>query len=247
MIYQQYQPPLQEEVFLKREKRFLVHVKDNLGMHSIVHCANSGSMRSCIVPNGKAFTLDSQNPNRKLQKSLELLELEDGLACLNTARANALVELFLRSNAANIDGQELFLKDFPSLDALRREATFNAHTRFDFGFQGGWIEVKSVSLRMDANTIAFPDAVSTRGQKHLRELIAAKQNGEQAFLFFVVMRGTDIPAPTLANQFRPASEIDPAYSNLLSSAQSAGVIIRILVSEITTRGIGIRGYFSYPP
>lgn len=100
---------------------------------------------------------------------------------------------------------------------------------------------------MDANTIAFPDAVSTRGQKHLRELIAAKQNGEQAFLFFVVMRGTDIPAPTLANQFRPASEIDPAYSNLLSSAQSAGVIIRILVSEITTRGIGIRGYFSYPP
>ncbi len=243
--YIRYSPFLEECTFLLREKRFLVHVLRKNGEQEIVHCANSGSMKSCILPKARAFILDSQNPERKLRHSLELLELEDGLACLNTARANELVDKFLQNPNPEIPGADLLHTDFPSLEGIRREAKYNAHTRFDFGFPRGWIEVKSVSLRMDENTLAFPDAVTTRGQKHLRELSEAVQNGEQAFLFFAIMRGSNIPASSLAKHFRPAFEIDPTYNTLITQSLQCGVKIRIIASDISTSGIGVRGYFRW--
>lgn len=240
--------------FEKRYKRFFVdmHVP---GQGSLtVHCANSGSMKSCLLEGAPAWALDSGNPERKLRHSLELLELEDGLACLNTARANMLVERFLTSPSAREalppPDRALFASDFPSAYALKREAKYNAGTRFDFlaEFASGpmWIEVKSVSLRLAERVWAFPDAVTERGQKHLDELMEAKAAGQGAMLVFVMMRGASIPAETLAAGFRPAHEIDPRYAKLLSEAVDAGVAVRLLVPSITPSGFGVRGWYPYP-
>ncbi len=247
MLLVRYPHKLEETRFLRREKRFLVHVEHANGETSIVHCANSGSMKSCIFPQCRAFILDSQNPNRKLRHSLELLDFEDGLACLNTARANQLVKGFLDNRPHDIPGSDLFVSDFKSVAAFRSEAPYNAHTRFDFGFENGFIEVKSVSLRINETTLAFPDAVTTRGQKHVRELCDVAKRGQQAFLFFAIMRASHQNPQILAENFRTAHEIDPAYAELVKQASACRVKIRVLVANITTEGLGVRGYFAYNP
>jgi sugar fermentation stimulation protein A len=144
---------------------------------------------------------------------------------------------------------------------VKREAKFNEGTRFDFCLSAAagavdlnahietsaltWIEVKSVSLRLDAKTIAFPDAVTERGQKHLKELCHALTLGARAFLFFAVMRGSDVFPGELAKQFRAAAEIDPKYAQMLAQAVSAGVQVRIVIADIQETGLGVRGYFKY--
>jgi sugar fermentation stimulation protein A len=247
MILVPFTPQLEETRFIKREKRFLVHVNRCTGESEIVHCANSGSMKSCIISNCRAYILDSQNPERKLRHSLELLELEDGLACLNTARANQLVKAVLNTPSREIAGYNLFASDFKNVAAFRSEAPYNANTRFDFGFENGFIEVKSVSLRLNENTLAFPDAVTTRGQKHVRELAEVVRRGQKAFLFFVIMRAANQNPRHLASNFRTAREIDPDYAQLVSEASLCGVKMRILVADISTEGLGVRGYFEFTP
>ena len=286
---------LEKHRFVKRYKRFFVDVEDETGRSFPVHCANSGSMKSCLLEGCDAYILDSHNPERKLRHSLELLRLEDGLACLNTQRANDLVHRFLsrpdaadgayeadasraesqkaaatelnpavRNYLAKFEGSDLFQADFlhqsketsagggnPLLSGvLKKEAKFNEGTRFDFSISGSdplgpvtWIEVKSVSLRLDSKTLAFPDAVTERGQKHLHELMNAVKKGDGAFLFFVIMRGSDLAAKDLAATFRAAHQIDPQYAELLNTSVASGVKVRVLVSDIKTGGLGIRGYF----
>ncbi len=260
-----FEGPLVRGTFLKRYKRFFVDVALPSGETLTVHCANSGSMRSCLVEGAPAYVLDSKNPERKLRFSLELLEFEDGLACLNTARANALVEQFLlrvlSKNSEFLDtlpteSRQQLEADFsaPGVQSeqerftLKREAKFTAETRFDFLLEGAliklWVEVKSVSLRLNASTVAFPDAVTERGQKHLRHLMAAVEQGSLAILLFVCMRGGSREASQLALGFRAAQEIDPAYAELLALAKAKGVKVRMLVPSLTPEGFGVRGYFA---
>ena len=260
-----FERPLVRGTFLKRYKRFFVDVALPSGESLIVHCANSGSMRSCLVEGAPAYVLDSENPKRKLRFSLELLEFEDGLACLNTARANALVEKVLLGVLSRkceflgtlpSESRRQLEADFSAPGAqgeqervtLKREAKFSAETRFDFLLEGApsrlWVEVKSVSLRLNASTVAFPDAVTERGQKHLRHLMAAVEQGDFAMLLFVCMRGGSLEASQLALGFRAAQEIDPAYADLLANAKAKGVKVRMLVPSLTPQGFGVRGYFA---
>lgn len=254
MMILEYELPLRKAKFVKRYKRFFVDVQLPNGSIEAVHCANSGSMKSCLVPDAPAYTLDSRNPERKLRHSLELLELDDGFACLNTSRANEFTENLLRLTV----GQEktpFFEKcqfpyaKFKAFDTVLREAVFSAHTRFDFCLTSSkqpgkkcWIEVKSVSLRLDENTWAFPDAVTERGQKHLNELMHAKKNGDDAWMFYVMMRGNNIPAEKLAKGFRAAHEIDPTYAKLLEKAKDAGVHVAVIVPHITLTGFSLREF-----
>lgn len=232
-----FERPLVRGTFLKRYKRFFADVALPSGEVLTVHCANSGSMRSCLVEGAPAYILDSENPERKLRFSLELLELEDGLACLNTARANALVEKALPR----------MLSDLAPGGLVKREVKFSTETRFDFLIEGPhkkvWVEVKSVSLRLDANTVAFPDAVTERGQKHLRELMSAIEQGEDAMLLFVCMRGAKVDPAALAHGFRAAHEIDPAYAQLLAQAKDKGASVRMLVPSLTPSGFDVRGFY----
>jgi sugar fermentation stimulation protein A len=230
-------------------------VKRPSGDVETVHVANSGSMKSCLDDNCDVYTLDSHNPKRKLRHSLEIMNLKGGFACLNTQRANVLVDSLFDSYLKNylkkdsFDGIDLFLKDFADAREYKKEAKYSKATRFDFFVdgeksQGSWVEVKSVSM-LDNGDMTFPDAVTTRGQKHLVELMDAKKMKDEAYLFFMIMRGAKSKPKALAKSFRPANEIDPDYAKLLKKAVEAGVKVRVLVAHITTTGLGVRGYFKY--
>ncbi len=243
--------PLEKGVFVKRYKRFFVDVQRPSGSLDTVHCANSGSMKSCLEPGAEALTLDSHNPARKLRHSLELMRLTDGWACLNTARANQLVEaafqLSLATGARPAVGGAQWHADFGAVLGVRREAVFAPGTRLDFclerqGLPPLWVEVKSVSLRRDSGALSFPDAVTTRGHKHTETLIEAAQRGEGAVLLYVFMRGGAVPPSELVSAFAPAADIDPSYAQGLHRAQGLGVQIRSLVADIRPEGLGVRGY-----
>lgn len=255
MMILEYPRPLRKGSFVKRYKRFFVDVKLSDGSIEAVHCANSGSMKSCLIEGAQAYTLDSQNPERKLRHSLELLHLDDGLACLNTSRANEFTENLLRMTVGQEKKESFVNKGFPyakfkGFDTVVREAVFSAHTRFDFCLQSSrdpnkrcWIEVKSVSLRLDEDTWAFPDAVTERGQKHLHELISAKKKGDDAWMFYVIMRGNDVSPAKLVKGFRAAHEIDPEYAKLLEKAKEAGVHVAVVVPKISQEGFSLREFF----
>lgn len=241
-----FSPPLEKVKFLGREKRFFAIVRPPNGDEFKVHIANSGSMKSCMVIGADAYIRDSQNTTRKLRHSLELIRFGDGFACLNTARANELASKFIAERPNDCEGIETFNSDVPSNFSVKSEVWVNEKTRFDFGFESGWIEVKSVSLRLDEKTLAFPDAVTERGQKHIVELIAQARAGKKTFLWFVIMRASERSMLEIVTNFRPAAEIDPRYDELIQKAVAAGVNIRILVSDISTTGLAVRGYFKWP-
>ncbi len=254
MLLLKYNTELKECTFVKRYKRFFVDVKTQDQNILTVHCANSGSMKSCLVEEAPAYILDSMNPKRKLRYSLELLQLEDGLACLNTARANQFVEQIF-SKTIGQERTDVFheasfpYESFSQWELFKREAVFTKETRFDFCLRSltqskkCWIEVKSVSMRMSENIWAFPDAVTERGQKHLVELMNAKKSGDDAWLFFVLMRGNDISEMQLREGFRAAYEIDPVYSKLLESAKKMGVNVALLIPKISVEGFSLRKVF----
>jgi sugar fermentation stimulation protein A len=139
-------------------------------------------------------------------------------------------------------------EEFQLWETFKREAVFTKETRFDFCLfskkhvKKCWIEVKSVSLKIN-NTWAFPDAVTERGQKHIIDLIKAKKNGDDAWLFFVMMRGNDVDEIVLKNNFRTANEIDPLYSNLLKEAIICGVKVALVVPKISVQGFMLRKFF----
>ncbi len=254
MLLLKYKSELHECIFVKRYKRFFVDVKTQDKNILTVHCANSGSMKSCLVDGATAYILDSMNPQRKLRYSLELLHLEDGLACLNTARANQFVEQIF-SKTIGQKGIDFFYEanfpyeSFSQWELFKREAVFTKETRFDFCLRSltqskkCWIEVKSVSMKMSENIWAFPDAVTKRGQKHLVELMNAKKSGDDAWLFFVLMRGNDISEMQLHHGFRAAYEIDPEYSKLLDAAKKVGVNVALLIPKISAEGFSLRKVF----
>jgi sugar fermentation stimulation protein A len=256
MLLISYPHPLRKCRFLKRYKRFFVDVVLENGLVETVHCANSGSMKSCLIEGGDAYTRDSFNEERKLRHSLELLNLEDGLACLNTSRANEFTEQLLFSTIGKEKQDNFVQANFPydkfqDYDIVRREVKYSPHTRFDFCLSSSrtpkkcWIEVKSVSLRLNAGTCAFPDAVTERGQRHLIDLMAAKKLGDDAWLFFVIMRGTNEDPYQLAKEFRASHEIDPKYAFLLEEAKKIGVGIAVIVPKITLHGFGLRTIYLY--
>ena len=140
-------------------------------------------------------------------------------------------------------------ESFMQWENVKREAVFTKETRFDFCLSSSkhtqkcWVEVKSVSMKMSENVWAFPDAVTERGQKHIKELMNAKNSGDEAWLFFVLMRGNDISENQLKNGFRAAYEIDPQYSELLEAAKKLGVNVALLIPKISVKGFSLRKFF----
>jgi sugar fermentation stimulation protein A len=244
---------------LQRYKRFFADIENAEGEKVTVHCANSGSMKSLLQEGSTVWFSDSQNDKRKLRFSWELLELPDGFACVNTARANQLAEHFLlkmlQKNFENLDLSASLKQDFQNFSHVQREVKISPETRLDFCLSDSsqnnakiakkklFVEVKSVTYRVSESEIAFPDSVTERGQKHLEELMKLQAEGFESMLLFVIMRGTKINANDLANQFRAAAHIDKKYSHLLEEAHKKGVKVRLLVSHLTPHGMGFRGYF----
>lgn len=201
--------PLVAGRLIRRYKRFLADVELEDGSVVTAHTPNTGSMQQCAVPGQQVLLSKSDNPKRKLAWSWELVRVNQHWVDINTHRANRVVEEALRNNLVQC------LQNY----RVRPEFPF-AESRIDFMLEGAkekvLLEVKNVTLCCRPGVACFPDAVTTRGQKHLRDLIVAKEQGWRAVIFFLVQRGD-------ALSFSPADEIDPEYGQMLREAVSCGV------------------------
>ena len=210
---------------VRRYKRFLADVELADGSQVTAHTANTGTMLQCAIPGAEVLLSQSDNPKRKLSYSWELVRVNGHWVDINTHRANRVVEEALRNNGIpEFAGYELF-----------SEFTF-ADSRIDFMLQGKaekvLLEVKNVTLCCEPRVACFPDAVTTRGQKHLRDLMLAIEQGWRAVIFFLVQRGE-------AEAFQPADSIDPNYGQLLREAQSSGVEILAGRTSVTPSVTGM--------
>jgi sugar fermentation stimulation protein A len=206
--------PLEQGRLIRRYKRFLADIVTDAGEHLCIHCPNTGSMLNCMGEGARVWFQRNSDPKRKLPGTWELVETPQGrLACINTARANRLVEEALLAGV---------VEELNGFTALKREVAYGVENsrvdfRLDFADGPAFVEVKSVTLGFgDTAVAAFPDAVTTRGARHLRELAALARDGVRAVLLYCVNL-TEIEA------VRPASEIDPHYAAALHEAQAAGV------------------------
>lgn len=209
--------PLREAILLKRYKRFLADVQLPDGTQTTLHCPNTGAMSGCAVPGSRVWYSHSENPARKYSGTWEIVEVEQGhFAGINTGFANTLVqEALLCGGIAHLRGYT----------SLRREVPYgDENSRIDFLLSAHplrpdehcYVEVKNVTLYLGSGEGAFPDAVTARGAKHLRELIWMRARGHRSVLLFCVQH-------TGIDTVRPAYEIDPAYSAMLRKARDAGV------------------------
>ncbi|WP_312245802.1 DNA/RNA nuclease SfsA [Stutzerimonas nitrititolerans] len=220
--------PLEAGRLVRRYKRFLADIVSDAGEALCIHCPNTGSMLNCMGEGARVWFQRSNDPRRKLPGTWELVETPQGrLACVNTARANRLVE------EALLDG---VIEELAGFTVLRREVAYgleNSRVDFRLDYPAGpaYVEVKSVTLGFgDTAVAAFPDAVTLRGAKHLRELAALARDGVRAVQLYCVNL-TGIEA------VRPASEIDPLYAAALREAVAAGVEVLAYGVEISPEEI----------
>ncbi|HCP18391.1 MAG: hypothetical protein CBC12_07905 [Candidatus Puniceispirillum sp. TMED52] len=220
-------PPLIEGILINRYKRFLADV-DFGDRIEVVHCPNPGAMTGLKAPGSRVWCSRSDNPKRKLPLTLEIIEADNTLVGINTNRPNAIAHEALENG---------MIPEWSSYDVIKREFTWKKGVRFDFWLDAAndgsppmLLEIKNVHLRRSDDsspkTVAFPDAVTTRGTKHLEELIAAKKEGYRAGLLFVVQRAD-------GDRMVIANDIDPVYASTLKSAHENGVEISAWRCQIT--------------
>jgi len=207
-----FERPLESGILLKRYKRFLVDVKVGNDEFTI-HCPNTGSMKNCIAERGPCWFSRSANKKRKYPCTLEITTTPDSfLAGVNTHRANSLVKEGIENSVVD---------ELQGYDRLRTEVKYGEeNSRIDLLLERGdeccYVEVKNVTLAMGGGAGMFPDAVTTRGTKHLRELIQMVNEGHRAVLFFCVQH-------TGIGKVTPADDIDPEYGRTFRKAVEAGV------------------------
>jgi sugar fermentation stimulation protein A len=217
--------PLHEGRLLRRYQRFLADVELADGRVVTAHTPNTGSMQQCAVPGHRVLLSTSANPARKLPWTWELVEVNGHWVDVNTLRANRVVEEALRGGR---------ILPFAG-GTVRAEFPWGA-SRFDFLLEREGertlLEVKNVTLCCREQLACFPDAVTERGQKHLRELLQAHGEGWRTAVLFLVQRGE-------AQTFTPADAIDPEYGRLLREAVAGGVEALALRTVVTPEAVTI--------
>lgn len=221
----EFEPALQPATLIKRYKRFLADVTLPSGEEITIHCANTGAMTDCATPGDTIWYSTSNNTKRKYPYSWELTQTTNGhFICINTLRANQLV------------AQALAEKHIPELSeysVIKPEVKYGTeNSRIDFyltqnGLPDCFIEVKSVTL-LENNQGFFPDAVTLRGQKHLRELMHIAKEGKRAILLFVALH-------TGIHVASAAAHIDKQYALLLEEARQSGVEVLCYQADITVQ------------
>lgn len=196
---------------LKRYKRFLSDIELDSGEIICAHVPNTGSMKTCWGENWDAYLTHTDDPKRKLKYTLEMTHNGESFICVNTGMTNKLVKEALENKV---------IKEVQAYNEIKPEKKV-LDSRLDFyltqeGLDDVYMEVKNVTLLGENGQALFPDAVSTRGQKHLKDLMTLKKEGHRAIMLYVVNR-TDV------HEFLPAQEIDPTYASLLREAKETGV------------------------
>ena len=210
-------------LFVKRYKRFFVDVIIDKKIVT-AHCPNTGSMQGLLIKNNKVWLTKSNDPKRKLKYTLQIIESNGSKVGINTHLTNKIVLEGLDNNK---------IKNFNVVE-IKTEVKFGDNTRFDFLITDSnskkFIEVKNVTLSRTDKLAEFPDAVTSRGAKHIDELIKAKAEGYDIYLMFVIQRDD-------CDQFSIARDIDPKYADLLSDAIKKKLNILCYDCKFSPKGI----------
>ncbi|TPV30930.1 DNA/RNA nuclease SfsA [Pantoea anthophila] len=225
-----FSPPLKPARLIARYKRFLADVVTPEGEQLTIHCANTGAMTGCATPGDQVWYSTSGSLTRKYPHSWELTETQAGeWICVNTLRANQLVAEALDQNR---------IAELTGYAQRQAEVRYGSEkSRIDFllraeGRRNCYIEVKSVTLLHEGKGY-FPDAVTIRGQKHLRELATVAAEGHRAVLLFAVLHSG-------IEDVSPARHIDAAYAEQLAQAQREGVEVFAYQADLSAAGIVLK-------
>lgn len=233
LLYQY--PPLESGILLKRYKRFLADIELESGEIITAHCPNTGPMTGVCIPGNSVRVSKSNNPKRKLAYTWELIQLNDPQPTwvgVNTNLPNRVIKLALE--------QHIFPELASDYTNIRTEVPYGEgnKSRIDFLLTGNqsqrpiYLEVKNTTWAQ-GNLALFPDTVTTRGQKHLRELMALLPDCRSIMLYFI-NRG-DCP------RFSPGDQADPVYGQLLREAVERGVEVLPCCFEVTPMGMSYLG------
>ncbi len=217
--------PLIRATLIKRYKRFLADVRFDDGTEVTAHVANSGAMLGTAEPGMEVWLSPASNPERKLKWNWELVTVDGHLVGVNTAHPNGIVA---ESVAAGR------IPELAGYASIRREVKYGVNSRIDLLLESPerpkcWVEVKNVHLKRD-DWAEFPDAVTTRGTKHLTELTDRVRAGERAVMVYLVQRAD-------CTGFRPAADIDPTYAATLAQATRDGVEAICYTCRLSRDGI----------
>ena len=211
-------------LFIKRYKRFFVDVKIN---NQIVtaHCPNTGSMLGLLKKGNKVWVSKSSNPDRKLKYTLEIIQDKKSMVGINTHSTNKIVKHALENN---------LIQEFEKVVAIKPETRFGLNTRFDFFIifkkSKAFLEVKNVTLSRKKKVAEFPDAITSRGLKHINELIKASEKGFKIFILYLIQRED-------CKSFKVAEDIDPSYSSSLSKAVKKKLNVVCYDCKFSSKGI----------
>ena len=210
--------------FVKRYKRFFVDIKTKDKIIT-AHCPNTGSMMGLLNKGNKVWLSESDNPKRKLKYTLQIIEDKKKKVGINTHLTNSIVFHALNKKV---------ISEFKNYDYFDKEVKFGENTRFDFLLtektKKTFIEVKNVTLSRENNIAEFPDAITSRGLKHIKELLRAKQKGFEVYLLFVIQRND-------CSKFQLAKDIDPEYCELLLKAVKKKLKVLCYDCKFSPKGI----------
>ena len=211
-------------LFIKRYKRFFVDAKINNKIIT-AHCPNTGSMYGLLKKGNKVWISKSDNPNRKLKYTLEIIEDNYSKVGVNTHSTNKIVLHALQNN---------FIDELNDIVDIKPEAKFGLNTRFDFLITNkrykAFIEVKNVTLSRKKFIAEFPDAVTTRGLKHINELLKASKKNYEIFILYLIQRED-------CKSFSVAKDIDPNYAIALKKAVKNKLKILCYDCKFSSKGI----------
>ena len=219
-------------LFIKRYKRFFVDIKIKKQIVT-AHCPNTGSMYGLLNKGNKVWISKSNNPNRKLKYTLEIIEEDNVKVGVNTHSSNKIVYHALQNN---------LIKEFEDISEIKPETKFGENTRFDFLVKNKkdkiFIEVKNVTLSRKKEIAEFPDSKTTRGLKHINELINASKKNYKVFILFLIQRDD-------CKSFKIAKDIDAKYADALGKAVKKKLNILCYDCKFSSKGIKLNNKVNF--
>jgi len=223
---------LLQGALIKRYKRFFVDIKYQ-NITTTAHCPNSGSMMGLLNKGNSVWFSKSDNPKRKLKYTLEIVEVNKTLVGINTQLTNKIVLEALNKKR---------IKNLVKFYNIKTEVKFSDKTRFDFLISNNkekcFLEVKNVTLVRNDKIAEFPDAVTSRGTKHLKELITAKKKGYDSYILYLIQRED-------CKSFKIAKDIDQEYKNAFGEALKNGVKILCYDCKLSNEEIKLNNQINY--
>jgi sugar fermentation stimulation protein A len=217
---------------IKRYKRFFVDVRINKEIVT-AHCPNTGSMLGLLEKGNRVWLTKSNNPNRKLKYTLEIIEDKKSKVGVNTHSTNKIILHSLKNN---------LIKELSKNIDIKPETKFGLNTRFDFLITKknykAFIEVKNVTLSRNKGIAEFPDAITSRGLKHINELIKASKKGYEIFILYLIQRNDCI-------SFKISKDIDPEYYFALTKAVKNKLKVLCYDCKFSSKGIKLNKKISF--